>query len=229
MIICTLAVQDEWVVCKIFHKNTDVKATHNIPGLLRINSLSDHLFDFSPSLPPLMDPSYSGGGGDDYKVANHQQPSSSNGYYLPNNNNNNQTAMMKAEQQEDHYTNYVMPMTMPTSYPSYSSWDGQQNLVKKNETVSSWGMGIVDKKCNSGNNKEHSMVMSVSQDTGLTNNNDRNAETCSAMSHMMRDNNIGRNDNEGCAAYEEDDAFNLHRPPSLPSLPADLDSLWDDY
>ncbi|XP_044472225.1 NAC domain-containing protein 87-like [Mangifera indica] len=49
--------QDEWVVCRVFHKNTGIKKSPPISGLLRINPYGDDLLDYS-SLPPLMDPAY---------------------------------------------------------------------------------------------------------------------------------------------------------------------------
>ncbi|XP_043691528.1 NAC domain-containing protein 46-like [Telopea speciosissima] len=54
------AAKDEWVVCRVFHKNTGAKRSPiNIPtDLLRMNSFSfvdDLLLDYSPSLAPLLD------------------------------------------------------------------------------------------------------------------------------------------------------------------------------
>lgn len=220
------AAKDEWVVCKIFHKNADVKKTPIVPELLRMSSLGDHLLDFSPSLPPLMDPCFSNAdqpgysGGDEFKVAS-QQPSS-DGYYLPNfagNNHHNQT-LMKVE--EDCRNNEMIP-TYCTASPHEQPQIGiipntglylQQNVLSdyrnrdaggvKNENVS-WRM---DKQCN----MEHSMV-SVSQDTGVS--NDRNAETSPAVSVA------GRNK----AVYEDD----FIQAPSLIDPLSDLDCLWDDY
>ncbi|XP_068659499.1 NAC domain-containing protein 87-like isoform X1 [Aristolochia californica] len=48
--------KDEWVVCRVFHKNTGIKKS-SIPGMQRMNSFMDDLMD-SSSLPPLMDPPY---------------------------------------------------------------------------------------------------------------------------------------------------------------------------
>ncbi|KAF8395961.1 hypothetical protein HHK36_017572 [Tetracentron sinense] len=50
--------KDEWVVCRIFHKNTGIRKSPVVGGLLRMNSFGfgdDHLWD-CPSLPPLLDP-----------------------------------------------------------------------------------------------------------------------------------------------------------------------------
>ncbi|CAN8255902.1 unnamed protein product [Cochlearia groenlandica] len=60
--------RDEWVVCRVFHKNNPLTTTTQvmtrtipIEDLTRMDSLEniDHLLDFS-SLPPLMDPSFIG-------------------------------------------------------------------------------------------------------------------------------------------------------------------------
>lgn len=48
--------KDEWVVCRIVHKSTDIKK-NQIPGLLRVNSFGDDVMD-SPSLSPLFGPAY---------------------------------------------------------------------------------------------------------------------------------------------------------------------------
>ena len=223
-------VQDEWVVCKIFHKNAEVRKIP-IPELLRMNSLGDDLLDCS-SLPPLMDPPFTNtdmpgySGGDEFKGATLQP--SSDGYYHPNfsinNSNHNQVMIGKAEDSRNYeitpnyyHTNNINPLSHAQiggiQNPSLRLQQNNALLggvgvggVIKNENMS-WG---VDKQCN----MEHSVV-SVSQDTGLS--NDINTETSSAVS-MRRD--IGRNK----AVYEED----LIQAPSLGPLP-DLDYLWDDY
>ncbi|KAL1202816.1 NAC domain-containing protein 87 [Cardamine amara subsp. amara] len=60
------SARDEWVVCRVFHKNnpsttTQLMTRMPIEDLTRIDSLEniDHLLDFS-SLPPLIDPSFTG-------------------------------------------------------------------------------------------------------------------------------------------------------------------------
>ncbi|KAH0860558.1 hypothetical protein HID58_088819 [Brassica napus] len=60
------SARDEWVVCRVFHKNNPATTTQQmtripLEGLTRMDSLDniDHLLDFS-SLPPLMDPSFTG-------------------------------------------------------------------------------------------------------------------------------------------------------------------------
>ncbi|KAL6997433.1 hypothetical protein U1Q18_007559 [Sarracenia purpurea var. burkii] len=49
--------KDEWVVCRIFHKNTGIKR-NPITGLTRMNSFVDDLLDYT-CMPPLMEPPYS--------------------------------------------------------------------------------------------------------------------------------------------------------------------------
>lgn len=114
------AAKDEWVVCRVFHKNTDVKKPQ-IPGLLRMNSIGDDLMDYA-SLPPLMDPSYginpntkaTSFSDDDFKGTNplSSTKSQSDGYYLPTFSiNNHHQLLIKPE---DHRT-YEIPTTNYTS------------------------------------------------------------------------------------------------------------------
>ncbi|GLT29341.1 hypothetical protein SLA2020_042140 [Shorea laevis] len=84
--------KDEWVVCRVFHKNTGIKK-NPVSELLRINP--DDYLDYS-SLPPLMDPppyttssdhpssSFLGGDGEDeFKVMSSSR--STDGNYLSSN------------------------------------------------------------------------------------------------------------------------------------------------
>ncbi|RDX57809.1 NAC domain-containing protein 79 [Mucuna pruriens] len=120
--------KDEWVVCKVFHKsNTDVNKRVPIinPGLLKINSIGEDLFDFS-SLPPLVDPLYDQTSNkyidNDFKGTTSTNTNSTNtpssssakppshGYYLPNliDNNNNQHQMMMMKP-EEHRNYEILP------------------------------------------------------------------------------------------------------------------------
>ncbi|KAK4431818.1 NAC domain-containing protein 46 [Sesamum alatum] len=47
------AAKEEWVVCRVFHKNTAIRRSPGVE-LARIDSFVDHLLD-SPTLPPLTD------------------------------------------------------------------------------------------------------------------------------------------------------------------------------
>ncbi|XP_065011438.1 NAC domain-containing protein 92-like isoform X1 [Musa acuminata AAA Group] len=51
------SAKDEWVVCRVFHKNMGITRSPPPPGSERIDSLGKDLFD-STALPPLMDPPY---------------------------------------------------------------------------------------------------------------------------------------------------------------------------
>ncbi|KAK7396035.1 hypothetical protein VNO78_16735 [Psophocarpus tetragonolobus] len=105
------AAKDEWVVSRVFHKNTDVKKS-SIPGLLRINSIGDDLLDYS-SLPPLMDPPY--GDATNNNTANplSSTKSQSEGYYLPSFSiNNHHQLLIKPE---DHHRSYDIPAINYTS------------------------------------------------------------------------------------------------------------------
>ena len=49
-----LLMQDEWVVCRVFHKNVGIRRSP-LRDLTRADSFLDHLLDSPSSLPPLMD------------------------------------------------------------------------------------------------------------------------------------------------------------------------------
>jgi len=103
-----LLLQDEWVVSRVFHKNTDVKKS-SIPGLLRINSIGDDFLDYS-SLPPLMDPPH---GNTNTTNPLSSTKSQSEGYYLPSFSiNNHHQLLIKPE---DHHRSYEMPTISYTS------------------------------------------------------------------------------------------------------------------
>ncbi|XP_028761208.1 NAC domain-containing protein 87-like [Neltuma alba] len=239
------AAKDEWVVSKVFHKNSDVKKSP-IQGLLRINSLGDDLLDCS-SLPPLMDPSFKPSYGDGaFKGTNPSPPVSSSkpsdGYYVPNlsiiNNHQQppQQLMMKPQAMmtptNNNYTinqatsNFVNDSLshpqIQIQNPSFSFQQNNPGYVMSNDQQRAFlrafaannngGLFGLDKLCkteplvSSGNQS----VVSVSQDTGLS--NDRNADTSSAVSKL----DMGRNK----ALYED-----LEAPPAVPL--SELECLWD--
>lgn len=118
------AAKDEWVVSRVFHKNTDVKKTQ-ISGLLRMNSINDDLLDYS-SLPPLMDPSYTS---DELKGITNQISSSksqSDGYYLPSFSINNHNQLVIKPEDHNH-RNYDQTQTI-MNYTSNISNSIQSNL-----------------------------------------------------------------------------------------------------
>ncbi|XWS42646.1 hypothetical protein CRYUN_Cryun16bG0031700 [Craigia yunnanensis] len=86
--------KDEWVVSRVFHKNTGIKKSPIPDQLLTMNSFGDDLFMDYASLPPLMDPTYSNKAGssftdgeNEFKAINTTQMSrSSDGNYLGSSN-----------------------------------------------------------------------------------------------------------------------------------------------
>ncbi|KAL4339660.1 hypothetical protein GQ457_08G013550 [Hibiscus cannabinus] len=50
----TKSAKDEWVVCRVFHKNTEMKKSPIPDHLLRMNSIGHEFMDYA-SLPPLME------------------------------------------------------------------------------------------------------------------------------------------------------------------------------
>ncbi|KAK4272297.1 hypothetical protein QN277_020873 [Acacia crassicarpa] len=232
------AAKDEWVVSKVFHKNSDVKK-NPIQGLLRINSLGDDLLDCS-SLPPLMDPPF--------KCTNPSpQPISSSkpsdGYYAPNlsiiNNNNQQPQqqlMMKPQAMmmpnnnnytinhqanSNFYPHQIHQIQNPTSSFSFNNNPGY--LMSNDQFLRAFsanngggdggGLFGLDKLCKteplvstSGNQS----VVSVSQDTGVS--NDINTDTSSAVSKL----HMGKNK----------ELYDYLEAPSTGPL-SDLECLWD--
>ncbi|XAR70072.1 hypothetical protein NMG60_11001901 [Bertholletia excelsa] len=62
--------KDEWVVCRVFHKNQPIRKNGSITGLTRMNSYyyDDDPLEYYSSLPPLVDPHY---------YSNNERPASS--------------------------------------------------------------------------------------------------------------------------------------------------------
>ncbi|EOY10726.1 hypothetical protein QUC31_009849 [Theobroma cacao] len=109
--------KDEWVVCRVFHKNIGIKKP--IPDqLLRMNSFGDDLMDYA-SLPPLMDPTYSNKAGSSFTDGQNEfkaidttpMPRSSEGNYPGSSNfptmNNNQN-FLQAPNNHYHQTGSSM-------------------------------------------------------------------------------------------------------------------------
>ncbi|CAK8542814.1 unnamed protein product [Lathyrus sativus] len=221
------AEKDEWVVSRVFHKNTDVKKPQ-VSGLLRINSIgNDDLLDYS-SLPPLMDPSYTN---DDYKgitISTNQQISSStkpqsDGYYLPSFSINNQQQLIKPEENYHRIINYDLHEMNPTmvNYTSnlsnpigntLSQSQPQLRLQNPNMNYFMYQNRMMQSSIPAfGNNNECKMEQfssNQSQDTGLSN------DTSSAVSKQ----DIGRN---RASLYED-----LEGPSSVAPL-SDLEGFWD--
>ncbi|KAL4306889.1 hypothetical protein S245_056520 [Arachis hypogaea] len=243
------AAKDEWVVSRVFHKNTDVKKTTTpsssssiIPGLLRINSIGDDLLDCS-TLPPLMDP--------------HPTPldtTKSDGYYFPSFSSSHQILNIKPE---EHNTSHQIPITnyqIPNFNTTLSSSSSHQirlqnhlNLFSSSSSNnnyhnSSWPSyydevhhhhqddillrAIASKNYSNGGgggggeckveqfSSGNQSVVSVSQDTGLSNDRTTN-DTSSVVSKQQHNNRT---------LYED-----LEGPSSSVAPLSDLECLWDTY
>lgn len=242
-----LLLQDEWVVSRVFHKNTDVKKS-SIPGLLRINSIGDDLLDYS-SLPPLMDPPY---GNTNTNNPLSSTKSQSEGYYLPSFSiNNHHQLLIKPE---DHHRSYEIPTISYTSnqanlsntvnpvgsntlsQPSnmFSDYYVHQNRIRSSIMPSIEGSGFGTNhdqailRAFAAKNNEHlggilekqcKMEQFSSNHSQDTGlSNDRNTETSSVVS---KQDNMGRNR----TLYED-----LEGPPPSVAPLSDLECLqWDDY
>ncbi|XP_027358188.1 NAC domain-containing protein 87-like isoform X2 [Abrus precatorius] len=228
--------KDEWVVCKVFHKNNtdDNKRVPIIPGLLRMNSIGEDLFDFS-SLPPLVDPPYNHTSnkhiGNNFKDTN-KPSSSSDGYYLPNfvNNNQHQMLMIKPDENTNNYsttnpknfstnTNPMGSTSISLSHPQIqiqnpcSPFHFSDYYMHQGKNSAKYLPGL-NKQCKMEQfSNTNQPVVSVSQDTCLS--NDINTDTSSVVSKQE----MGRNK----ALYED-----LEGPSSVATL-SDLECLWDDY
>lgn len=181
------AAKDEWVVSRVFHKNTDVKKT-SIPGLLRINSLGDDLLDYS-SLPPLMDPTYVNTNANTNHTTTNplsSNKSQSDGYYLPSfsiNSNHHHHLLMKP--QDHHQRTYEIPTI------NYTSNSNQANL---SNNVNPMGNNTLSQPLNMFNdyymhqNRIKSSIMpSVATGFGNNNNNNHDQAILRALSSKNND------------------------------------------
>lgn len=242
-----ILLQDEWVVCKVFHKsNTDVNK-RVLPinpgiGLLRMNSIGEDLFDFS-SLPPLVDPLFDQTShkhiDNDFKDTTNSTntPSSSaakppsDGYYLPYfmNNNHHMLMMMKPEEHRIYETPTTNINYASTSQGNFNSNNpmaiGTSSNSLQNST-SPFNNMFQDYCMHQGKNSFQQLKMEqfsntnqpvVSASQDTCLSNDRNTDTSSVVS---KQDNMGRNK----ALYED-----LDQAPSSVATLSDLDCLWDDY
>lgn len=182
--------KDEWVVCRIFHKNSGIKK-NPISELLRINSFGDDFLDYS-SLPPLMDDhdqpssSYLGGnnngGEDELKVLTR----SSDGNYLnfPNNNQNfllhpnNIPASSNIYHQiplhNINSTHFPYQSTPNSAFLNQGRFAGPDQAILRALAAKEDTNKQMQCKVEQYSSNQHSMV-SLSQDTGLSteiNNNE---------------------------------------------------------
>lgn len=241
--------KDEWVVCKVFHKANNTDANKRIPispGLLRMNSFGEDLFDFS-SLPPLVDPLFDQTSNkhidNDFKgntntitntPSSSTKPPPSEGYnYHPNFfiNNNQHMLMMKPEDHRtyefptNNYGQNPMGISMSTSTSTSNTLQNstspfnmfQDHYMHQGKNNSSKFIPGLDKQCKVEQfSNTNTNQPVVSASQDTCLSNDRNTDTSSVVSKQ----DMGRNK----ALYED----NLEGPSSVAAL-SDLECLWDDY
>lgn len=109
------ASKDEWVVCRIVHKNIEIKRTPNSDqGMMRMNSFVDGLLDSPPWLPPLMDTPSS--------QYDPNRPGSSFTHSDNNNTTNNHNENSSAQK--------FKGLVEHENYPTYFSHDQSQMLQR---------------------------------------------------------------------------------------------------
>ncbi|KAG5416529.1 hypothetical protein IGI04_004096 [Brassica rapa subsp. trilocularis] len=138
--------RDEWVVCRVFHKNapppTTTATTTTTNQLTRIDSLDniDHLLDFS-SLPPLIDPGFLSQPGPSFSGAGQQHD------FKP-------------------IPHHPTTVQINNTYPSAQTLTYPYNSVPNYGFGSGYGTGSGNN--NNGMIKLENSLVSVSQETGLS-------------------------------------------------------------
>ncbi|XP_022542964.2 NAC domain-containing protein 46 isoform X1 [Brassica napus] len=139
--------RDEWVVCRVFHKNappptTTATTTTTTNQLTRIDSLDniDHLLDFS-SLPPLIDPGFLSQPGPSFSGAGQQHD------FKP-------------------IPHHPTTVQINNTYPSAQTLTYPYNSVPNYGFGSGYGTGSGNN--NNGMIKRENSLVSVSQETGLS-------------------------------------------------------------
>ncbi|XP_020276002.1 NAC domain-containing protein 79-like [Asparagus officinalis] len=140
--------KDEWVVCRVFHKDTGAKKSPVISGLGRMNSFSD-LLD-SQNLPPLMDstPNYFNSDDSfDFKGIFTGNPS---------------TYFVNMPNFEDMQANYSTMNQIPTPPGFYNQNQNLSYFQCKNEQLPNHSMVSDDTGMSTDRNTEISSVVSTS-------------------------------------------------------------------
>lgn len=158
-------VQDEWVVCRIFHKSTGIKKGPIPTSLERIHSIGDDILLDSTTLPPLIEHPLLFSENQNQNQNNHSgmsnipTPSSSFPYF------SNMLSMDNQQANNLTQNPVFYPINMPPSDPYFSlPTDNLDYLQCK---------------------KEHQSNFTRSQDTGLS--TDRNTEISSVLSRHYDD------------------------------------------
>lgn len=236
--------QDEWVVCRVFHKNMGInnkKITPNVPhGLLRINSLGvDDMLDCSNSLPPLTDdlpynPNNTNyGNDDDFKETTTISTSSEGAhrlnYYSPQNPNihHQQNPMNRLYSQ-------MIPIIPNSPYNNYFPGNSNLGFLQQGR-----GSDLVPNNINQighcfgstssnemrqckveqfSNNMSNQSMVSVSQETGLSTDMNNTTEISSVVSKQGAD--------MGMSSYHPQD-FEAHPSSSVGPISDFEQGFWD--
>jgi len=204
--------KDEWVVCRVFHKNssTGIKKSSAPEDLLRMNSFGDDLLDCS-SLPPLMDPPFNTNPAY-FSMRENNQHDQKIIFQLPTNNiyqNSNPNPSTSLYPQTPTSFSFDPNPNPAAGYLHQGYGFGVGDHQQQQQGTSGSGL---ERQCKveqfSSNNQS---MLSRSQDTGLS--TDMNAEISSVVS---KQDIVGSN-----RSYHH-----LDQGPSIGPI-ADLDCLWD--
>ncbi|KAJ0237117.1 NAC domain-containing protein 46 [Hirschfeldia incana] len=173
--------RDEWVVCRVFHKNAPPPTTATTTNqVIRVESLDnvDHLFDFS-ALPPLIDQGLLGQPGPSFSGAGEQ---------------NNLKPILHHPPTVAIDNTYLPAKTV--NYPHQYS-------------ISNFGYSMGYRTVDSGNNnpemiKLENSLVSVSQETGLSSDVNTTVMGTSVANAAMMDNNKTSNDDDDLGIFWDD-------------------------
>lgn len=147
---------DNWVVCRLFHKNTGIKRSPSTAGdLLRMNS-----FDDSEALPPLMEPPYCNGE-EDYSLPSGKSTERNYLSYFSNPINDQQ--LQKPLFFQNNYSYQPAPGNEQSQfYPPYTFPSSQSFQGNFEKAI------LRDRQCKLEQFSSNQSMVSLSQDTGLS-------------------------------------------------------------
>ncbi|KAI0527576.1 hypothetical protein KFK09_003181 [Dendrobium nobile] len=163
--------KDEWVVCRVFHKNNNGAKSSSIPidgSLHRIKGFKEELLNSSNTLPLLMDPPYfnaSIGGGEVHEFKAIEPPMTSYFSFL---NDDDDDMMMNNPPPRTQSSYWSMPGDQIRDY-----FDGQEQQVI---TMQSTQLLPIRRHCKAEQFSNQSML---SQDTGIS--TDRSTDVSSVI------------------------------------------------
>lgn len=174
-------LQDEWVVCRVFHKNNTAFKRNSMTDLIRMNSFVDNLFDESPSLPPLMDPhnNYSNTDAPSSSFSNINSEEEFKNFFInPNNFAFNPTNYQpNPSNQTPNPIFYSQFPYQNTNFPNYQASSSSMGNYLDQERIGSIFKSNNLDQCKVEQFSSNQSMVSLSQDTGLS--TDVNAEISS--------------------------------------------------